>query len=191
MIVLGIDPGLANTGWGVIETRGSLARARAYGCIHTEADEPLHERLGRICNELSDAIGRYEPASVAIEDIFFGQNTRSAILTAHARGAALVACSQCGVEVASYTPMQIKQAVVGTGAADKRQVTYMVRNVLALDHDPKPDHCADALAAAVCHANLSRTFAASAVHGAAAAKAMAATKSGLTASTEHDRRRGA
>ncbi len=130
MIVLGIDPGLANTGWGVIETRGSLARARAYGCIHTEADEPLHERLGRICNELSEAIGRYEPASVAIEDIFFGQNTRSAILTAHARGAALVACSQCGVEVASYTPMQIKQAVVGTGAADKRQVTYMVRNVL-------------------------------------------------------------
>ena len=191
MIVLGIDPGLANTGWGVIETRGSLARARAYGCIHTEADEPLHERLGRICNELSEAIGRYEPASVAIEDIFFGQNTRSAILTAHARGAALVACSQCGVEVASYTPMQIKQAVVGTGAADKRQVTYMVHNVLALDHDPKPDHCADALAAAVCHANLSRTFAASAVHGAAAAKAMAATKSGLTASTEHDRRRGA
>ncbi len=191
MIVLGIDPGLANTGWGVIETRGSLARARAYGCIHTEADEPLHERLGRICNELSEAIGRYEPASVAIEDIFFGQNTRSAILTAHARGAALVACSQCGVEVASYTPMQIKQAVVGTGAADKHQVTYMVRNVLALDHDPKPDHCADALAAAVCHANLSRTFAASAVHGAAAAKAMAATKSGLTASTEHDRRRGA
>lgn len=191
MIVLGIDPGLANTGWGVIETRGSLARARAYGCIHTEADEPLHERLGRICNELSEAIGRYEPASVAIEDIFFGQNTRSAILTAHARGAALVACSQCGVEVASYTPMQIKQAVVGTGAADKRQVTYMVRNVLALDHDPKPDHCADALAAAVCHANLSRTFVASAVHGAAAAKAMAATKSGLTASTEHDRRRGA
>ena len=191
MIVLGIDPGLANTGWGVIETRGSLARARAYGCIHTEADEPLHERLGRICNELSEAIGRYEPASVAIEDLFFGQNTRSAILTAHARGAALVACSQCGVEVASYTPMQIKQAVVGTGAADKRQVTYMVRNVLALDHDPKPDHCADALAAAVCHANLSRTFAASAVHGAAAAKAMAATKSGLTASTEHDRRRGA
>ena len=191
MIVLGIDPGLANTGWGVIETRGSLARVRAYGCIHTEADEPLHERLGRICNELSEAIGRYEPASVAIEDIFFGQNTRSAILTAHARGAALVACSQCGVEVASYTPMQIKQAVVGTGAADKRQVTYMVRNVLALDHDPKPDHCADALAAAVCHANLSRTFAASAAHGAAAAKAMAATKSGLTASTEHDRRRGA
>ena len=113
MIVLGIDPGLANTGWGVIETRGSVARARAYGCIHTEADEPLHERLGQICAQVEQAISRYEPGSVAIEDIFFGQNTRSAILTAHARGAALVACSQCGVEVASYTPMQIKQAVVG------------------------------------------------------------------------------
>lgn len=191
MIVLGIDPGLANTGWGVIETRGSVARARAYGCIHTEADEPLHERLGEICAQISQAIGRYEPGSVAIEDIFFGQNTRSAILTAHARGAALVACSQCGVEVASYTPMQIKQAVVGTGAADKRQVTYMVRNVLALDHDPKPDHCADALAAAVCHANLSRTFAMSAAQGGAAARTLAKTRSGLTASTEHDRRVGA
>ena len=149
MIVLGIDPGLANTGWGVIETRGSVARARAYGCIHSEADEPLHERLGNICQQIGEVIERYAPTAVSIEDIFFGQNTRSAILTAHARGAALVACSQAGVEVGSYTPMQIKQAVVGTGAADKRQVTYMVRNVLSLDHDPKPDHCADALAAAV------------------------------------------
>ena len=173
MIVLGIDPGLANTGWGVIETRGSVARARAYGCIHTEADEPLHERLGQICAQIEQAISRYEPGSVAIEDIFFGQNTRSAILTAHARGAALVACSQCGVEVASYTPMQIKQSVVGTGAADKR------------------DHCADALAAAVCHANLSRTFAMSAAQGGAAARTLARTRSGLTASTEHDRRVGA
>ncbi len=191
MIVLGIDPGLANTGWGVVETRGSVARARAYGCIHTEADEPLHERLGIICNEIAEVIGRYSPTAVSIEEIFFGQNTRSAILTAHARGAALVACSQAGVEVGSYTPMQIKQAVVGTGAADKRQVTYMVRSVLALDHDPKPDHCADALAAAVCHANLSRTFAASAAQDGEAARKLAAARSGLTASTEHDRRVGA
>lgn len=191
MIVLGIDPGLANTGWGVIETRGSVARARAYGCIHSEADEPLHERLGNICQQIGEVIERYAPTAVSIEDIFFGQNTRSAILTAHARGAALVACSQAGVEVGSYTPMQIKQAVVGTGAADKRQVTYMVRNVLSLDHDPKPDHCADALAAAVCHANLSRTFAASAAQDGEAARKLAVARSGLTASTEHDRRVGA
>ena len=190
MVVIGIDPGLANTGWGVIETRGSLMRARAYGCIHTAADEPLNLRLGEICSQISEVIGRYGPTSVAIEEVFFGQNTRSAILTAHARGAALVACAQSGVEVGSYTPMQIKQAVVGTGAADKRQVTYMVRNVLALDHDPKPDHCADALAAAVCHANLSRTFAASSARDGASARAMAAAHSSATASTEHDRAKG-
>lgn len=189
MIVLGIDPGLANTGWGVIETRGSVARARAYGCIHTEADEPLHERLGQICAQIEQAISRYEPGSVAIEDIFFGQNTRSAILTAHARGAALVACSQCGVEVASYTPMQIKQSVVGTGAADKRQVTYMVRNVLALDHDPKARPLRGRPRRRPCaHANLSRTFAMSAAQAGRAARTLARTRSGLTASTEHDRR---
>lgn len=191
MVVIGIDPGLANTGWGVIETRGSLMRARAYGCIHTGADEPLNLRLGRICADISEVIGRYGPTSVSIEDIFFGQNTRSAILTAQARGAALVACAQCGVDVGSYTPMQIKQAVVGTGAADKRQVTYMVRSVLALDHDPKPDHCADALAAAVCHANLSRTFAASAARGGEAARTLAHARAGAVASSEHDRRLGA
>lgn len=189
MVIIGIDPGLANTGWGVVETRGSQARARAYGCIHTGADEVLTLRLGTICAQLSEVIGRYGPQAVSVEDIFFGQNTRSAILTAQARGAALVACAQCGVDVGSYTPMQIKQAVVGTGAADKHQVTYMVRNILALDHDPKPDHCADALAAAVCHANLSRTFASSAPRGGSAARTLVAAKAGVTASSEHDRRR--
>ena len=92
-----------------------------------------------------------------MEGIYFGANVRSAIPTAHARGAALVACSLCGVEIGEYTPMQIKQAVVGTGSADKEQVTYMVRNLLHLDHDPKPDHAADALACAICHAHLKRT----------------------------------
>lgn len=188
MIVLGIDPGLANTGWGVIETRGSIARARAYGCIHTEADVALDQRLGTICSELSQVIERFCPQSVAIEEIYFGQNSRSAIFTAHARGAALVACAQSHIDVGSYTPMQIKQAVVGTGSADKHQVTYMVRNILELDHDPKPDHCADALAAAICHANLSRTFAASAAVSGAAARSLAAGRASLVAATEHDRR---
>ena len=99
----------------------------------------------------------YHPQEAAIEGIYFGVNVRSAIPTAHARGAAMVACSLCGVEVGEYTPMQIKQAVVGTGSADKYQVTYMVRTLLHLDHDPKPDHAADALACAICHANLRRT----------------------------------
>ena len=158
MIVLGIDPGLANTGWGIVEMRYGICRARAYGCISTSAEDPLHERLGMIFQDISHVIDRYGPEAMAIEKIFFGQNTKSAIATAHARGAALVAGSQHEVEIGEYTPMQIKQSVVGNGHADKIQVTYMVRNVLGLDHDPKPDHAADALAAAVCHANLCRTY---------------------------------
>ncbi len=157
MIILGIDPGLAHTGWGIVETRGALCRARAYGCVTTKASEPIGQRLGKIFNEITRAIEIYHPTQLAIEKIFFGENTRSALATAQARGAAIVACSQAGLEVGEYTPMQIKQAVVGTGAADKHQVIYMVRTVLALDHDPHPDHAADALAAAVCHANLNRT----------------------------------
>ena len=157
MVILGIDPGLAHTGWGVVETRGTVCRARAYGCVTTTANEPIDLRLGRICRTLAEVIEKYGPTELAIESIYFGENTKSAIATAQARGAAIVACSAAGLAVGEYTPMQIKQAVVGTGAADKHQVAYMVRNVLALDHEPRPDHAADALAAAVCHANVSRT----------------------------------
>ncbi len=157
MVILGIDPGLAHTGWGVVETRGSACRARAYGCVTTTAGEPIDVRLGRICRTLADVIERYGPTELAIESVYFGENTKSAIATAQARGAAIVACSTAGLKVGEYTPMQIKQAVVGTGAADKHQVAYMVRSVLALDHEPRPDHAADALAAAVCHANVTRT----------------------------------
>lgn len=157
MVILGIDPGLANTGWGVIEERRGECRCRAYGCIHTAADEELSHRLRAIVDDLARVVERYRPACAAIEGIYFGANVRSAIPTAHARGAALVACSLAGIEVGEYTPMQIKQAVVGTGSADKAQVMYMVRNLLHLDHDPRPDHAADALACAICHANLRRT----------------------------------
>ena len=157
MIILGIDPGVAHTGWGVIETRGSVCRARAYGCVTTRSSEPIDQRLGTIYDEVARVIEAYRPTHLAIEKIFFGENVRSAIATAQARGVAIVACARAGLEVGEYTPMQIKQAVVGTGGADKYQVIYMVRHVLALDHDPHPDHAADALAAAICHANLSRT----------------------------------
>ena len=159
MVILGIDPGLAHTGWGVVETRGPLARARAYGCVTTTSEEPIDVRLGRIYDQIASVIETYHPEHLAIEGIYFGENTRSAIATAQARGVAIVACARGGLSVGEYTPMQIKQAVVGTGSADKHQVTYMVRSILALDHDPRPDHAADALAVAVCHANLSRTAA--------------------------------
>lgn len=157
MVILGIDPGLANTGWGVIEQRHGEVRCRAYGCIETSAGSDLAIRLRRIADELTAVVERYRPHEASIESVYFGVNARSAIPTAHARGAALVACSLCGVEVGEYTPLQIKQAVVGTGSADKAQVTYMMRVLLHLDHDPAPDHAADALACAVCHAHLRRT----------------------------------
>ena len=157
MVILGIDPGLAHTGWGVVETRGSVCRARAYGCVATHTSEPIDARLGKIYGELRKVIEKYGPTELAVESIYFGENTKSAIATAQARGAAIVACSTAGLTVGEYTPMQIKQAVVGTGAADKRQVMYMVRTILELDHEPRPDHAADALAAAVCHANVTRT----------------------------------
>ncbi len=159
MVILGVDPGLAHTGWGVVETRGSVCRARAYGCVATRAHEAIDSRLGRIYDELRVVIEKFGPTELAIENVYFGENVKSAIATAQARGVAIVACSKAGLSVGEYTPMQIKQAVVGTGAADKHQVMYMVRSILALDHEPHPDHAADALAAAVCHANLRRTVA--------------------------------
>ena len=157
MVILGVDPGLANTGWGIVEERAGQVRCRAYGCIETSAGSDLSVRLRHIADDLSAVVERFRPREAAVEGIYFGVNARSAIPTAQARGAALVAISLCGVEVGEYTPMQIKQAVVGTGAADKAQVTFMVRNLLHLDHDPKPDHAADALACAICHAHLRRT----------------------------------
>lgn len=155
MVIMGIDPGLAHTGWAVIETNGMRTRARAYDCISTSVSLPLDERLAIIAKRINAALQSYRPQAVAVEKIFFGQNHKSAISTAHARAAALVACGNAHLELGEYTPMQIKQAVVGSGSADKHQVTYMVRSILQLDHDPKPDHCADAFAAALCHFTMS------------------------------------
>lgn len=154
LVILGIDPGLAHTGWGVIEQRASVCRCMAYGCVTTPASDSTHLRLATIYEKIGWVIERYHPVELGIEDIFFGINAKTAFATGQARGAALVACSQGGLEVGEYTPQQIKLAVAGTGSATKEQVQYMVRAVLALDHEPKPDHAADALAAAVCHANL-------------------------------------
>lgn len=165
MIVLGIDPGLSNTGWGVVETRGSLSRARAYGDIHTSSTDAIDVRLGIIFREVRAVIERYDPGAVAVEKVFFGQNSRSAIATAQARGAALAACAELGRSVGEYSPAEIKQAVTGVGSADKRQMTFMMRTLLALDHDPKPDHAADALAAALCYAHTAQSGAAIAARG--------------------------
>ncbi len=156
MVILGIDPGLAHTGWGVVEQDGSRFRCAAYGCITTEAGQALAGRLAAIHADLTRVIARYAPTACAIESVYFGSNAKSAFATGQARGVAVLATADAGLALGEYGPAEIKLAVVGTGSADKRQVQYMVRTILGLDHDPRPDHAADALAAAICHANSHR-----------------------------------
>lgn len=153
MIILGIDPGLANTGWGVVEHVGSRCRCLAYGCITTSAEEPLATRLARIHDELAAVIDRYEASEASVESVYFSTNAKTAFATGQARGVAVLATARAGLGLAEYGPGEIKMAVVGTGAAEKEQVQYMVRVVLGLPDIPHPDHAADALAAAICHAH--------------------------------------
>ena len=148
---MGIDPGLANTGWGVIEQRGARLTCLAYGCVSTPAEVPLEKRLAKIHEQISAVAERYRPTCVGIETVWFGQNITAAFATGQARGAALVACADAALDVGEYTPKNIKSTVVGTGDADKRQVQYMMKQLLGLDAEPKPDHAADALAAAICY----------------------------------------
>lgn len=150
-IILGIDPGLAHTGWGVIDQQGARLSCLAYGCVTTSPDMPLAQRLAKIHEQIGAVAERYRPTCVGIETVWFGQNITAAFATGQARGAALVACAQAGMEVGEFTPKQIKLAVVGAGGADKQQVQYMVRQLLSLDAPPRPDHAADALAAAICY----------------------------------------
>ena len=154
MIILGIDPGLANTGWGVIEVHGSRSRCRAYGCITTCAGDPLPGRLASIHDGLKAVIERYSPVECGIENVYFGANAKSAFATGQARGVAIHSLAEAGLTLGEYSPVQVKNCVVGTGAADKRQVAYMVRVLLGLDAEPRPDHAADALAVAIAHAHL-------------------------------------
>lgn len=153
VIILGIDPGLANTGWGVVEVAGSRLRCVAYGCVTTKAAEPLPERLARVHDEIGAVIARYSPAECALESVYFGTNAKSAFATGQARGAAIMAMCGRGLALGEYSPVQVKKAVVGAGRAEKDQVAYMVRVLLSLPEPPKPDHAADALAVAICHAH--------------------------------------
>lgn len=149
--ILGIDPGLANTGWGLVRQEGSRLACIAYGCVSTGAKTPLAYRLRKIHEQVGAVIERFEPTCVGIETVWFGQNVTAAFATGQARGAALVACAEGGLQVGEFTPRQIKLAVVGTGSAEKEQVQYMVQKLLSLREAPQPDHAADALAAAICY----------------------------------------
>lgn len=153
MIILGIDPGLAIVGWGVIEYQNARFRTIAYGSLQTPAGMRTEERLKRIYEGMQELIKAYHPDAIAVEELFFNTNITTAIRVAEARGVILLSAEQAGLEIAEYTPLQVKQAVVGYGRAEKKQVITMVTMILGLKSPPKPDDTADALAIAVCHAH--------------------------------------
>jgi crossover junction endodeoxyribonuclease RuvC len=153
MIVLGIDPGLANTGYGVVALRDGRLAALDGGVIETRSDSPQERRLADIHEEVDRLIATHEPDAVALEELYFGQNVRTAFAVGHARGVVMLAAGQRGLPCSSYTPQQVKAAVCGSGRAAKDQVARMVQTLLLLEHEPRPDHAADALAVAICHAN--------------------------------------
>ena len=152
MLVLGIDPGTAITGYGFVEEddRGQM-RSVAHGAIETPANMPMEERLLLLYHELTKLILLHRPESGAVEKLFFQRNVRTAISVGQARGVALLGLAEANLPVAEYSPMEVKQAVTGYGGADKNQVQQMVRAILNLEDIPKPDDAADALAVAICH----------------------------------------
>jgi len=158
MIILGIDPGYAILGYGVIEYQSSRHRLITFGTVETGKEMPLPMRLKTIHERLSEIIEEYSPRVCAIEELYFSSNQKTAIKVGEARGAAILACAQAGLSVFEYTPLQIKQALTGYGRADKHQIQEMVRQILGLDRAPRPDDAADAVAAAICHANSSAYY---------------------------------
>lgn len=153
MRILGIDPGFAIVGWGVIEYEGSRFKVIGYGSIQTPPTMKLEDRLLAIYDELSAIIDKFSPEAMAVEELFFNTNLKTGIKVAQARGVILLAAEKKGIQIAEYTPLQVKQAVTGYGRADKNQVITMVTMLLGLSNPPKPDDTADALAIAVCHAH--------------------------------------
>lgn len=156
MLVLGIDPGTATTGYGLVREDDAGLALVDYGVIVTPADQPLAERLQTIYRGLADVIRRYRPEEGAVEELFFSRNVRTALSVGHARGVTLLALADAGLPTYEYKPLEVKQSVAGYGGADKRQVQEMVRMLLSLQHVPEPDDAADALAVAVCHLHSAR-----------------------------------
>lgn len=153
MRVLGIDPGYAILGYGIIDVKGNSFSVVDFGSILTNTSMDMPSRLKTIYDQLTEIIDKYQPDEASIEELFFNNNAKTAILVGEARGVAVLACANGGLNIGEYTPLQIKQALVGYGRADKKQVQYMVKAMLHLESVPKPDDTADALAAAICHAH--------------------------------------
>jgi len=153
MIVLGIDPGTAITGYGLVREEGGALTCVRMGAVLTRPDIPLPARLSKIYRELSEVIADGRPDCASVEQLFFNTNAKGALAVGHARGVALLACANSEVPVVEYTPLQVKLAVSGYGRADKKQIQSMVKLLLRLDAEPRPDDVADALAIAICHLN--------------------------------------
>ena len=152
MIILGIDPGLATMGWGVIESVGSRQRLIAYGCILTTPQKTFPERLKQINEEMQALLKQYQPNEIAFEELFFAKNVTTALTVGAARGVSVAVCASYTDVLYEYTPMQVKQAIVGYGRADKQQVQRMVQRLLNMETIAKPDDAADALAIVLTHA---------------------------------------
>ncbi|PKM73979.1 MAG: crossover junction endodeoxyribonuclease RuvC [Firmicutes bacterium HGW-Firmicutes-16] len=152
MRVLGIDPGIATVGFGVIDSEGSKLTLVNYGVITTPSHTSLSSRLDQIYDDLTELIEAFSPDSIACEELFFNTNITTGISVAHGRGVIILACHKAGIPTFEYTPLQVKQSVVGYGRAEKKQVIYMVKRLLNMKIEPKPDDAADALAIAICHA---------------------------------------
>ena len=153
MRIFGVDPGSRRTGYGCIETRGSRHRLIDCGALAAPADAPLSDRLHAVHGGLARLLAAHRPDVVALEDLFYARNARSALILGHVRGVAMLAAAEAGVPAAEYAPAEVKRAVVGYGRADKRQVQQMVALLLGMDAPPTPLDASDALAVAVCHAH--------------------------------------
>ncbi len=153
MIILGIDPGVAIVGYGVVEYQSMRLRHLRHGVIRTPAHTPLSQRLIEISDDMRELLELFRPDAVGVEELFFYKNVTTGIAVAHARGVILLECRRAGVPIYEYTPMQVKQAVTGYGVAEKKQVMDMTQRLLSLERMPRPDDAADALAIAICHAH--------------------------------------
>ncbi len=156
MIIIGIDPGLATVGFGIIRKEKNSIIPVSYGCIRTSAEKQNSERLLVIYNELNILFEKYSPSEVAVEKLFFTNNITSAMGVSEARGIIFLAAQQRNIPVTEYTPNQIKQAITGSGGADKKQMQEMIKRLLNLDEVPKPDDAADGLSIALCHINMKK-----------------------------------
>ncbi|MEG1497104.1 MAG: crossover junction endodeoxyribonuclease RuvC [Clostridiales bacterium] len=151
MVILGIDPGTAICGYGVVEKVNYKFNLVDYGVVNTPCGMPLEDRLVRIYDGITELIKKYKPEEMAVEELFFNNNAKTALSVGHARGVVLLAGAHCHVPIYEYTPLQVKQGIVGYGRADKKQVQFMVKTILNMKEIPKPDDAADALAIAMCH----------------------------------------